>query len=248
MPLNLLFVRAGKVALWSVFFALLSAGCGGGSSTVASSRVVPLAARLRQLRRGDSYHYMGTNQTKSTRYTIRFDSAIATSTISPTTDLVWVNTLERLTPKPLPPDFAGATTARYYAQNAITGDAALTLDGGGVPFLNLTAVIPGNWRLGILQEQTVATQGGPPSRVTFAVVGTETVHIPAGTFETWKTTQYQKGDSFEINGVYWWAPQVGTFVKAEYTVKLSTGPTAGETEKYALEMTSTNVPLPPTSP
>ena len=57
------------------------------------------------------------------------------------------------------------------------------------------------------------------------VIGKETVTVPAGTFETWKTnmiTGYQ-AQGRTINTTAWWAPQLGSFVKADTTETVSTG-------------------------
>lgn len=57
------------------------------------------------------------------------------------------------------------------------------------------------------------------------VIGKETVTVPAGTFETWKTnmiTGYQAQDR-TVNATAWWAPQLGSFVKMDTTETTTTG-------------------------
>jgi len=56
-------------------------------------------------------------------------------------------------------------------------------------------------------------------------VGKETVTVPAGTFETWKTnmiTGYQ-AQGRTVNATAWWAPQLGSFIKMDTTETVSTG-------------------------
>jgi len=57
------------------------------------------------------------------------------------------------------------------------------------------------------------------------VVGKETVTVPAGTFQTWKTnmiTGYQ-AQGRTVNATAWWAPQLGSYVKMDTTETTTTG-------------------------
>ena len=130
-------------------------------------------------------------------------------------------------------------TVMYYQQDAASND--LVWYGG--PDYTLTPpvpTVPGSWAKGVSFTTQSTDQTGQQVTVSLKVIGTETVSVPLGRFQTWKVTASQDIKGFEnTTGTYWYAPQIGTYVK----VVFNSTSNAGGSYDYSLDLTSTSVPL-----
>ena len=71
-------------------------------------------------------------------------------------------------------------------------------------------------------------------RITFSVVGRETVSVPAGNFETFVVQENQRGigHRYEKERTRWYSPELGTLVKSESLV--TKGVSYGKRSSYQL--------------
>jgi len=67
------------------------------------------------------------------------------------------------------------------------------------------------------------------------VTAQETVTVPAGTFQTFRVTEFRHyvTQGLTINTTSWWAPHIGSFVKAQSTWEQTT---TGETGNYVYQL------------
>ncbi len=75
----------------------------------------------------------------------------------------------------------------------------------------------------------------------FRVEGVDTVAVPAGTFRAWRVQVAEGTADGSIDGTYWYAPQIGGYVRAEIT---TTAPAPQPPLRYWLELTQAQVPPP----
>lgn len=100
--------------------------------------------------------------------------------------------------------------------------------------------LPGQWSAGYAVDDQVSYTNGQTERRTTTIVGSEVVQVPAGQFTAWRVLRSVTDANSSTNGTYWYAPQIGNYVKGEET---STDLGAGQTTTRRVELTSTNVPL-----
>lgn len=83
--------------------------------------------------------------------------------------------------------------------------------------------LPGKWQSGLQFNTETTYDDGATERGDWKILGTEIVDTPAGRFATWKVNEQVDmtgnasnplGDTTQ-HGIYWYAPQLGSFVKAE---------------------------------
>lgn len=85
--------------------------------------------------------------------------------------------------------------------------------------------LPGIWTLETEFAADATAPGNPPQSFHshLKVLGTEQVTVPAGTFETWKCEVERDFLPQSQSGIFWFAPQIGSHVKAVYRYQPSTG-------------------------
>jgi hypothetical protein len=71
----------------------------------------------------------------------------------------------------------------------------------------------------------------------FQVVAKEIVTVPLGRFETWKVTLTQNNSNFKLDGTYWYVPDLGNWIRAQWTY---TDKKDNVVRNYFQEMTTTN--------
>lgn len=110
------------------------------------------------------------------------------------------------------------------------------------------SVLFGNWVEGAKLSYKIVYENDPAiyprqgRAATLTIVGTEKIKTPLGTFETWKVQSEMNGPTVpnQITGTYWYAPQLGTYVRAHEVLSSNDPEQGGE---YDITLTSTNIPL-----
>jgi hypothetical protein len=208
-------LKISKILL--VFCGLLIYGCGGsGGNPIPTAR--PLASSLRILQPGDSWSTGFTTNNGSV--TGQINTAITKSSSG---DLVETTVLE------------GEISTRYLEQDLSTSDLKIRRL-GNTEFPEKPFSAPGAWSIG--KSFSWSLKG---LSVTFKIEGQEEVQVPLGKFMAWRVKQSQDTSSVKVTGIYWYAPDVGTWVKAEYTTTFTEGQYKGQSYFYNAYMLSTNV-------
>ena len=109
-------------------------------------------------------------------------------------------------------------------------------------------ILFGTWAVGksvsfkLLYDNYGAVRPDEGNYATLTIVGTEKVKTPLGTFDTWKVEGKPDGDTnyAQISGTYWYAPQLGVFVRSHELIDGADGETYGTFDKT---LKSTNIPL-----
>ena len=236
-------------------FAILLSGCGGGGTTPAPEKspepetFYPLSSQTRIFQPGDTWTY---------------DDHEKVTVVSSSLDGVPV--LTRITGGDGTGE--GGYDVEYFSQK--TDGEIVVLGKRGI---NHTVFLPddparevrllpapqsvlfGTWAQGksvsfnLLYDnynEYLPAEGG---YATLTIVGTEKVKTPLGTFDTWKVEAKPDGQTqfFQVSGTYWYAPQLGIYVRAHVVISSVDPEIGGETD---ITLKSTNIPLgmPQTAP
>lgn len=209
-------------------------GCGSGSGS--RQGVAPVATRMRALKNGDYWMYRGTRVTDPPLDPVGIGHADGTvewvanpnsnmttgSTISVSQDAETAGSKFRLTFSTIFDNGRGGVSLESFIRQDTTdgGIHNLTLNELGL-LREPVETLPGVWATGTTFDRILAGEDGRTARVRFTVLGKEIVEVPAGRFETWKTSiAYELPPPSHAGGVtcvenlYWFAPQLGQFVQA----------------------------------
>lgn len=211
-------------------------GCGGGggssSSTSGSdSGATEISTRLRTIQPGDAWIY---NVIVSGDY-----SGVAENTTVASNATIAGRECLSLVTTTAVQGGQNSTTSRYYIQSPSTADLLL-LDESEPANNEPVLTVPGTWALGISFDKTIPNNNGG-NHVSFVITDQEQVSVPAGRFQAWKTVMTQSTSFYNTSGTYWYAPEVGQFVKAEFSTSFTQGEFAGQSYRYNAELKSTNV-------
>lgn len=211
--------------------ATLAVGCtGGGSTPVATPTptplpVVPLETRLRTIKTGDTFSYSfsrritttqgGVSNTSSSTGTLNI--AISTGSLDNLLFLFQNNTATyTVQGQPFTLD-----TTTYFRQDPTTGEIVTFAEASGNTIYRMTipwATAFGTWQDGLRRAGGVIFTNKASESRSFTVSGTEVIIVPAGRFDTWRVLTTRSSNQDQESGIYWYAPQLGTFVKSSVTV------------------------------
>lgn len=206
-----------------LLFPVIGCGGGGGSSpnpspSASPVATFPLVSRLRTIQGGDTANYSGTGTytevgkapvtvTANIRHSItslsyKGDPALQ-STQSITLNVSGTDIVENV--------------SEIQRQNGTTGDlfSIASREDTDIDLLTPAIALPGTFSHGYNYNNDLTYEDSTTSRETFVIVGTETVATPIGKFETWKATSTITDSESSTQHTRWYAPQLGTFVKAE---------------------------------
>lgn len=235
-----------RVACFMLLFytGLIIYGCGGGSH---SENIYPLSSQTRLLQPGDSWLY--DNHESVT---------IGTGTFKGQPTLTRIKRYE----SDLGPGFTVDCFFQNQTQEVIyigrrgsegAGQSSDSPDRPERPLITPQTVLFGSWTQGAKLSYKLLYQNEdavyPSEAATLTILGTERVKTPLGTFDTWKVQSELNGPTapYQITGTYWYAPQLGTFVRAH---EILGGADLEVGSEYDITLKSTNVPLgmPETTP
>jgi hypothetical protein len=209
-------------------------GCGSGSGS--KQGVAPVATRMRALKNGDYWIYRGTRVTDPPLDPVGVGHADGTiewvpnpnSNLTAGTSIYVTQDAEtgasqyKLTfNTTFDHGRGGLSVSSLFRQDATNGGIHnLTLNELG-QLREPVETLPGVWASGTTFERTLTGEDGRTARVRFTVLGKEIVEVPAGRFETWKTSVAYElpppshaGGVTRVENMYWFAPQLGQFVQA----------------------------------
>ena len=218
----------------------LTQGCGGGGKANA---VYPLSTQTRALQIGDTWVY-------DDNEVVSVSAAADAPRLSRVRRVILGGEVagEYYTTDNFSQNASGAVT--YFSQTG-RGFSPLLPNGPDREEQQLTTpqtVLFGQWASGETLSYQLSYEAAadyPTERegATLTVLGTDTITTPLGTFETWKVQSQTKyaADSDPVSAVYWYAPQIGNFVRA----RIKNG-----SNEYDVTLKSTTVPLgvPQTAP
>lgn len=224
---------------------LAFSGCGGGGGS-SNNTPAPfaLATQTRTVAPGDSWTYSVTGSGKNTAGTnvtvtgtVRISVTTATLGSSPVLALASSHTYVVSDGSSL----IGTTTV-FFTQDAQGNIIGLGDDqGAGGTIRTLIAPseqYPGTWSPTSAFSTTQSFTNGDSQFDTFAVVGSQVVSVPVGSFTTWQANETTMIGTSQDADIIWFAPEMGMFVKATEQGNLN-----GALFTLNLILTSTNVPL-----
>lgn len=240
------------------FFCLLclvgiTVGCGGGGSsaggnptpTPTPTPLIPLETRLRTIKTGDAFSYTFSRQARTTQEGVpstitstgTMNTAISSGSLDNQNYLVQNNVATYLVNgQPIT-----LSTAIYFRQNPVTGDILTYAEFLGDRISRMTspwATAFGTWQHGLVRQGAVTFTNGTVESRNAVVSGIEIITVPAGRFDTWRILTTRSSDQEQESGSYWYAPQLGTFVKSGVTVIKNDGSgevtTTAELRSYSL--------------
>jgi hypothetical protein len=204
-----------------LLLCVVVAGCGGGGG----SSVAPIDSTVRAYQPGDQWEYDVTGTVSDGVDTVGI-SGTYTETVTSQT----VVTPQSVTAQIVTTDWnlSGNGNTIMAADKAyLTQDTDGTIwkhggeDGGTVWWVS----VPTAGRYECLRSPlsqgeswgaTVERTTGETLDELYTVVGTETVSVPAGSFDTYKISVSGKIGGYPATGTEWYAPQAGTMIKAVY--------------------------------
>lgn len=198
-----------------IAIVLLLSGCGGGTGNKINYR--PLSNKFRVLQPGDYWTY-------SIFESYHGGAGTATTTITKDSKNRLIETTSE----------EGDILTRILEQDLTTLDVKLVQIGSSA-IINPPIVFQGNWKLPLSYEWTAEDV-----LITFMVEGQESLTVSAGNFVTWKTRQTQDTSDVKTVGTYWYAPDIGAWVKADYITTFLTGPYKGISYHYTASLSRTN--------
>lgn len=240
----------------------LIAGCGGGKAITAA----PLATRLRDLQTGDNWTYTAFESTKTTKAdgTMSTTEIRGTLSVSVSRDKLDDQDVLIESHAARGMDAAGGAhagnTLLYLEQNAETADLRILakntsgdffqtrgqVTGGAIARLKEPQIErPGEWKNGLDFSSARAYAGARPEdpaeewRYVEVVIGSEVIRTGVGYVTAWKVSHLRTSATTTVNGTYWYAPQLGIYVRAEEAFVNSA---AGTTGTRTLLLDATNVP------
>lgn len=225
-------------------------GCGGGggsdnpSPSPSSSAVYPLTARLRTAQSGDTATYTGSgtfSEVGSSGSVPLTASVIDTYTATTFRGAPSLLSTTSITFRVEGSDIV-ENLSSINRQDGATGDLfVVSTDASDAALTTPVIFLPGTFRNGYSHSADyVYEDGSPSSRRTFTVVGTEIVSTPIGRFETWKAVATETEGDTSSQSTQWFAPQLGTFVKADVIQSLDGG---RQTIRFSLALSSVSYPF-----
>lgn len=215
-----------------VLLVSLMAGCGGGGGGGGSIAAVPLSSTMRQMQPGDEWDYSVTGTVSDGGDTVPVTGTISVvwgaQTIT-TPGLATANVV--LFNMTLTGNGTNITDWRRYYQ---TQDAGGTLweyggeDSDGVywvtsPVSGRVVDYPSPMVQGTSWGENTMYSNGDTDNASATIVGTETVSVSAGVFETYKAIGNANFGGYPATTTEWIAPQIGGMVKG---IMLATDPDA----------------------
>ncbi len=220
-----LFLLAGAATAASTLLAL--AGCGGGHDREppGSDAQYPLATTTRQLQAGDQWTYEVRTNNKRENYDYRVFVTSPLTLQDTSAQLIEVKAFRSSDPS------ERIEQQRIFTQNTASGDIVqtgkLADEAGETRIFSLTQpqrILPGMWTAGGDFSYAFVYDPSAPypeQEVRGQIVGAEAVQTPLGTFDTWKVVvdsidrqNVREPDFFHFK-TFWYAPQLGAYVKRE---------------------------------
>lgn len=215
----------------------VTVGCGSGGSSVGTptptatpTPLIPLETRLRTIKAGDSFSYTFTRQVYTTKESVSPDitgtgtmnTAISSARLDNQSYLLQ-NNVATYTVNGQP---FTLNTGTYFRQHPTTGDIQTYAEVTGDKINRLTspwATAFGTWKNNTQRNGDVTFTDGTTEYRIFLVFEPVVVTVPAGRFNTWRVENFRSSFTDEEFGSYWYAPQLGTFVKSRVTVTKDDG-------------------------
>lgn len=211
-----------SAVLFLVLVAIL-AGCGGGGG---ASSVVPLDGTVRQAQPGDTWEYAITGTATDGTNTTAV-AGIYSETVSASTVVTPQNVTARVILTSMSLTMGGRTSA-------IVGKEYCTQDPDGTVWTHggqdngqtywITDPSTGRYKSmasplsqGISWGTHVTENPGSSYDTSSVVIGTETVSVPAGSFQTFKTNISGMVGGVPTSGQEWYCPQLGNVVQRVIT-------------------------------
>lgn len=212
---------SSKVVPFLLPCVFLLAGCGGGGGGTSS---IPLDGTVRQMQAGDQWEYTITGTASD---------GIETVAVTGTAEEVWsAQTVQTPGGATAHVQLSNMTltiegrSATFWSREYMSQDANGTLweygredsDSGGVywivsPTSGKACVVPSPLALGSSWGDSITYSNFESEDSAFAVVKTETVRVPAGSFDTFKITGNGRVSGIPATITVWFAPQIGSFVQ-----------------------------------
>jgi hypothetical protein len=215
-------MRYANLLLVLPIFVMLS-GCGGGGGGGGGSSVIPLENTVRQMQAGDQWQYAvsGTiaNSTQAVPVTGTFTMIASSDTVMTPGNVTARVVLRNWT-------LAGNSQNFVFVDRVyVTQDALGTiLDYGGfedsaeywitAPTSGHIVSIPSPMSIGTSWSANVTESNGDTYNEAYTVVGTQTISVPAGRFETYKTSGNGVFSGYPAITTDWYAPQIGSQVRS----------------------------------
>lgn len=189
-------------------------GCGSGSEATT-----PAASKLRVLRSSDSWTYDYSAQSTNQTYAGTMKITITEETVNGKSVLAETSVMTDLSGVTLP------TQVLYMQQDPTTGDVLMygkkNLNDNSVITVTdqpLPVIWPGAWISGKTVSPNIHYSDGTTDQSSYTILAQESVTTPAGTFQTWKISI-----TGSANGTAWFSPQLGHYIKEEFTNGTATG-------------------------
>lgn len=220
--------RLLPVVLTLVFSTM---GCGGGNSSSASTPqilgndsvttiggVYRLANITRVLKPNDSWSYRGTAKSNRTTRSVITTIGVANGPGS----LLGFPAPLAVTATTAIEDGTSFGTTLYGYSDATSRELVVVGDKEGFLHGDLSALV-GEWKLSLEHSGSGwRSETNIAYRFQLKVVGNDLIRVPAGAFETWRCEVQRDvytldaGRLFTQEGTFWYAPQLGQYVKAVY--------------------------------
>ena len=223
--------------------ALALAGCGGGGGGGTTAVTVAPTTRLKAPTVGQTWTYQATGSATFSGAAFPVSGTL-TQTYGATT--VAGATIQAVTAGSLT---GAGQTIPFSAVELLGVDSNGNLDVVGLqetptstPHLLKKPIVlePGVFaNLLTYNDGTTTTDTNAPFNVTFQVTGSESLTVPAGTYQAWIVTSTQVSGTKTVAETAWYAPEVGTFVKA--VLKATDSATPSQTITATVVLSSTNV-------
>jgi hypothetical protein len=227
--------RRGFLATGTVCAFSLIAGCGGGGGgNNGDSNIddTPPASVLRTYQNGDRWTYalsatVITGPSSSTTYNGSLESSIASTTFqnTPAVSQTITTTLAG----------EASTESAIFRQDSVSRNLVALGSQNGTAYTPPVIALPGQW-----STDADYVNSRADVRYTFDVVGTNTAEYDGKKIRVWRVNATRSGPDFSSDGIYYYAPTLGTYVQAQYEVRFLSGDLQGRVIRYRAVLQSTN--------
>lgn len=226
---------------FSAFAALtaVATGCGGGSAPAPLSPTPTLTPtpipttpsdRMRMWQAGDSWEYTVRAQTETEMLSGTVSLAVADGTFH---DLPVLALRQSMNLGEL-----SRSNEEFYRQDAVTADLTY-LSMRAAPRERPGVALPGIWKGAVLSKRVVYVDSERTEVYSF-ILDKEAVTTPLGAFDAWKMYYRERNHLYVKEGHFYYVPQIGAYVKADYLIRFLVGPSAGKLTSYDILIRSTN--------
>lgn len=229
--------------------SLLLTGCGGGSGGGGGGdEGASPATRTVALKSGQSWQYTGTftrrdGQGGESAGNLAIAARCEATTFAETPALLLDYSIQNLTTSAVIPsrqivtqgdgeaDGQGGDDKRAIILHALN-DASLS---------KATPILPGKWETGHTFSGSITTSAGTETFL-LTIVGAQRINIASRIYDVWNCRIEKQSPTLETFGEWKYAPELGTFVQADYTeFEKTTGNNPGFEMDYHLRLSQSNI-------